>query len=65
MIVLNVLANALPLGGRTTGEISDAYPNLFAPAGYTFAIWGLILPADRRPRALPTGHLPGTARRDG
>ncbi len=42
MIVVNVLAEVLPLGGRTTGEISDQLPNLFTPAGYTFAIWGLI-----------------------
>ncbi len=25
-----------------TGELSDRYPNLFVPAGFTFAIWGLI-----------------------
>jgi len=42
MVVVNALANALPLNGRQTGEVSDAYPNLFAPAGITFAIWGLI-----------------------
>ena len=42
MIVMNYLANALPLGGRTTGELSDAFPNLFVPAGVTFSIWGLI-----------------------
>ncbi|MEE4198720.1 MAG: hypothetical protein V2I54_13860 [Bacteroidales bacterium] len=42
MVVVNFLANSLPLNNRTTGEISNAYPNLFAPAGYTFAIWGLI-----------------------
>ncbi len=42
MIGANVLANALPINGTTTGDISDAYPNLFAPAGVTFAIWGLI-----------------------
>lgn len=42
MVALNYLAVSLPLGGRDTGEISDAYPNLFAPAGYTFSIWGLI-----------------------
>ena len=41
-LVMNALANALPLNGRTTGEISDAFPNLFAPAGYVFSIWGLI-----------------------
>jgi len=22
--------------------VSDSYPNLFAPAGLTFAIWGVI-----------------------
>ena len=42
MIGVNVLANALPLNGRRTGEVSDAYPNLFTPAGITFAIWGVI-----------------------
>lgn len=42
MVVANGLANALPLNGRQTGEISDSYPNLFAPAGITFAIWGVI-----------------------
>ncbi|VDG99077.1 Uncharacterised protein [Lysinibacillus sphaericus] len=42
MIVMNYLANALPLNGMTTGEVSDSYSNLFAPVGYTFAIWGLI-----------------------
>lgn len=42
MIVVNVLANALPINGRTTGAISDAYENLFAPAGLTFTIWGVI-----------------------
>ena len=42
MIVMNYLADALPLNGMTTGEVSDLYSNLFAPAGYTFAVWGLI-----------------------
>ena len=41
-IVVNALANALPINGRTTGELSDLYPNLFVPAGVTFSIWGLI-----------------------
>jgi len=30
------------LNGKTTGEISDLYPTLVTPAGYVFAIWGLI-----------------------
>ena len=41
-IIVNGLANALPLNNRTTGELSDQYPNLFVPAGLTFSIWGLI-----------------------
>lgn len=42
MLLVNYLANALPLGGNTTGNISGKYPTLFTPAGFTFAIWGLI-----------------------
>lgn len=42
MIAANALANLLPINGITTGQVSDSYPNLFAPAGLTFAIWGLI-----------------------
>ena len=41
-LIVNGLANALPLGGRNTGEISELYPNLFTPAAYVFSIWGLI-----------------------
>ncbi len=42
MIYINYLANAKPLGGITTGEISDKYETLFTPAGFTFSIWGII-----------------------
>jgi len=42
VIVVNFLANALPINNRSTGAISEAYPNLFTPAGLTFSIWGLI-----------------------
>jgi hypothetical protein len=42
IIVVNGLANALPLNNKTTGELSDQYPNLFVPAGLTFSIWGVI-----------------------
>jgi hypothetical protein len=42
MVGVNYLAVSLPLGGRSTGQISDNYQNLFAPAGYAFSIWGLI-----------------------
>ncbi|MFW6109095.1 MAG: TspO/MBR family protein [archaeon] len=41
-IVINGLANTLPLNGVTTGELSDMYPNLFTPASYVFSIWGII-----------------------
>jgi len=42
LIGMNMLAVLLPLGGRTTGELSALYPNLFVPAGFTFAIWSVI-----------------------
>jgi benzodiazapine receptor len=69
-IVVNGLANALPLNGLTTGEISDRFQVYFVPAGYVFSIWGLIylaligfaiyqlLPAQREnPRLLRVGYL--------
>jgi hypothetical protein len=42
MITVNGLANALPINGKTTGDISDGFDILFTPAGYVFSIWGLI-----------------------
>jgi hypothetical protein len=42
VIIINTLANTLPIAGKTTGELSAQYPNLFVPAGFTFSIWGLI-----------------------
>jgi hypothetical protein len=42
VITMNTLANALPLNGKTTGELSALYPNSFVPAGFTFSIWGVI-----------------------
>lgn len=42
MIVVNALANILPINNLTTGQVSDSFPNLFAPTGLTFSIWGLI-----------------------
>jgi len=41
-LVVNVLANSLPLNGLTTGEISDSFQVYFVPAGYVFSIWGVI-----------------------
>ena len=42
VLTINALANILPLNGIGTGDVSDLYPNLFAPAGLTFSIWGVI-----------------------
>ena len=62
--LVNGLANALPINGVTTGQVSDSFPVYFVPAGYVFAIWGLIylallafviyhlLPAQRESRNL-------------
>jgi len=41
-ITINILANALPINGLNTGEISDSFPVYFVPAGYVFSIWGVI-----------------------
>ena len=41
-LTVNVLASVLPLNGQNTGEISDRFQVYFVPAGYVFAIWGLI-----------------------
>jgi translocator protein len=70
MIVVNILATALPLNGQDTGAISDRFAIYFVPAGYVFSIWGLIylaliafavyqaLPAQREnPRLRRVGYL--------
>jgi hypothetical protein len=70
VLVVNGLANALPLNNQTTGEISDRFQVYFVPAGYVFSIWGLIylgllafavfqaLPAQRdNPRLRRVGYL--------
>jgi hypothetical protein len=70
VLAVNWLANALPLGGMQTGEVSALYESYFTPAGFTFAIWGVIyaglvlytiyqaFPARRdEARLLPVGRL--------
>ena len=42
MVMINSLANILPINGMTTGDLSDKLKNLFTPQGATFAIWGVI-----------------------
>jgi benzodiazapine receptor len=41
-LAVNGLASTSILGGKTTAEISDQYSTLITPAGYVFAIWGII-----------------------
>ncbi|MFT3892555.1 MAG: tryptophan-rich sensory protein [Anaerolineales bacterium] len=41
-LTVNILASTLPLNGQNTGEISDRFKVYFVPAGYVFAIWGII-----------------------
>ena len=41
-VIVNAMANIVKFNGKTTAEVSDAIPTLFAPAGYVFVIWGLI-----------------------
>lgn len=43
IVAVNALAGSTTfLNGKTSGEVSDLYPTLITPAGYTFSIWGLI-----------------------
>jgi hypothetical protein len=69
-IIVNIAANALPLNNIPTNEISDSFPLLITPAGYVFAIWGVIylgliaygiyqlLPAQREnPRLRKVGYV--------
>jgi benzodiazapine receptor len=41
-LVVNWAANALPLNGQRTADISDRFEVFVIPAGYVFSIWGLI-----------------------
>lgn len=42
VLMVNALANILPINGMNTGEVSALYPSLFTPAGITFSIWSII-----------------------
>jgi hypothetical protein len=43
VLIVNGLAGSTTLiGGKVTAEISNANPTLITPAGYVFAIWGVI-----------------------
>lgn len=41
-VIINALSSLLPLNNITPGELSDAIPNFFVPAGLTFSIWSVI-----------------------
>lgn len=41
-LAVNGAANALPINGQQTAEISDRYEVYVVPAGYVFGIWGVI-----------------------
>ncbi|MCH2232618.1 MAG: tryptophan-rich sensory protein [Crocinitomicaceae bacterium] len=42
VIAWNGLSNSGIIGGKTVGNVSYDLYNLFTPAGYAFAIWGII-----------------------
>ncbi len=68
MVVVNALANILPINGRTTAQVSDTFDVFFVPAGYVFSIWGLIylaLLAFTIYQALPTQRANPALRRIG
>ena len=42
VIAVNYISQTFSFNNTTIGEISANYVNLFTPAGYAFAIWGVI-----------------------
>jgi len=42
VLTINTLAIMIPINGMSTGELSELYPSLFTPAGFTFSIWSVI-----------------------
>lgn len=41
-LVVNYLANGLPINDQTTGEVTRRFEVYFVPAGYVFSIWSVI-----------------------
>ncbi len=76
-IIINILADALPINGLNTGKISDTFHVYFVPAGYVFSIWGIIyigliayaiyqaLPAQKQNPRLQVHRLVGRVGRPG
>ena len=64
-VTVNAAANALPINGQLTAEISDRFSVFVIPAGYVFAIWGviyLLLGAFTVWQALPRNRADATLR---
>ena len=67
-VMVNVAANAVPINGQMTRAISDRFDIFVTPAGYVFAIWGviyLLLGAFTTWQALPRNRGDATLRRVG
>ncbi len=67
-IAFNGISQSLPIGGRTSADISNMYSTYFTPANYAFAIWGviyLLLFAYSIYQALPSQRTNPNARRIG
>lgn len=41
-VTYNLVSSRLDPGTRSVADVSDSHPTLFTPAGYAFAIWGII-----------------------
>lgn len=41
-VAFNGISQAIPVGGRTSADVSNQYTTFFTPANYAFAIWGII-----------------------
>lgn len=41
-LIMNFLSGIGLINEKSVGEVSDNYPNLFTPAGFTFSIWSII-----------------------
>jgi hypothetical protein len=64
-MTVNTAANTLPINGQLTAEISDRFSVFVIPAGYVFAIWGVIyvlLGAFTTWQALPRNREDATLR---
>jgi tryptophan-rich sensory protein len=41
-IAFNGISQVIPVGGRTSADVSNLYSTFFTPANYAFSIWGVI-----------------------